>query len=124
MFIPIGDDNRDRHRTPIVNYLFIVINILVFVFLQNLGNDIDFAYAYSTVPGEILSGNDIVTNSKVLTDPYTGQQFELPGLRPTLIPVYLTLITSMFMHGGIAHIAGNMMYLWIFGTILKMTWAI
>ena len=115
MFIPIGDDNRDRHRTPIVNYFFIAINIIVFVFLQDMGNDIDFAYAYSTVPGEILSGNDIVTSSKVLVDPYTGQQFELPGLGPTLIPVYFTLVTSMFMHGGIAHIAGNMMYLWIFG---------
>src|SRR5688572_13361815 len=115
MFIPIGDDNRDRHRTPFVNYFFIAINILVFVFLQDMGNDIDFAYAYSTVPGEILSGNDIVTNSRIEINPYTGQPFELPGLGPTLIPVYLTLVTSMFMHGGVAHIAGNMMYLWIFG---------
>jgi membrane associated rhomboid family serine protease len=39
----------------------------------------------------------------------------MPGLQPTLIPVYLTLITSMFMHGGIAHIFGNMLFLWIFG---------
>jgi membrane associated rhomboid family serine protease len=115
MFIPIGDDNRDRHRTPYVNYLFITINILVFIFLQNMGNDIGFTYAYSTVPGEILSGRDIVTDSKIMVDPYTGQRFELPGLQPTLIPVFLTLFTSMFMHGGIAHIAGNMMYLWIFG---------
>jgi membrane associated rhomboid family serine protease len=40
---------------------------------------------------------------------------EMPGLQPTHIPVYLTLFTSMFMHGGIAHIAGNMLFLWIFG---------
>jgi membrane associated rhomboid family serine protease len=39
----------------------------------------------------------------------------MPGLQPTPIPVYLTLITSMFMHGGIAHIFGNMLFLWIFG---------
>jgi membrane associated rhomboid family serine protease len=39
----------------------------------------------------------------------------VPGLQETPIPVYLTLLTSMFMHGGIAHIAGNMWFLWIFG---------
>src|SRR4030095_5193477 len=45
----------------------------------------------------------------------TGQTIEMPGLQPTPIPVYLTLITSMFMHGGIAHIFGNMLFLFIFG---------
>jgi len=39
----------------------------------------------------------------------------LPGLQLTPIPVFFTLITSMFLHGGIAHIAGNMLYLGIFG---------
>jgi membrane associated rhomboid family serine protease len=67
------------------------------------------------VPGEILSGHDIVTDPQVFADPNSGQQFTVPGLGPTLIPVYFTLITSMFMHGGIVHIAGNMLYLWIFG---------
>ncbi len=38
-----------------------------------------------------------------------------PGLQPTPIPVYLTMLTSMFMHGGIAHLLGNMWFLWIFG---------
>src|SRR5690606_37744032 len=37
----------------------------------------------------------------------------------TAIPVYLTLLTSMFMHGGVAHIAGNMLFLWIFGDNLE-----
>src|SRR5262249_20147182 len=40
-------------------------------------------------------------------------------LEPTPIPVYLTLITAMFMHGSFAHIAGNMLYLWIFGDNLE-----
>src|SRR6185295_976943 len=43
------------------------------------------------------------------------QQLLIPGLQPTPGSVYLTLIVSMFMHGGIAHIAGNMLFLWIFG---------
>lgn len=115
MVFPIGDDNRDRKTTPIVNYLLIALNIFVFVYWQNWGQDIHFTFAYATVPGEILTGSDIVTNSKILRDPYTGQRFELPGLEVTSIPVYLTLFTSMFMHGGLAHLAGNMLYLWIFG---------
>ncbi len=45
----------------------------------------------------------------------------MPGLQPTPLSVYLTLITSMFMHGGIAHIFGNMLFLWIFGDNLEHT---
>lgn len=112
---PIGDDNSDRTITPYVNYVIIALNVIVFVFLQGLSGDNAFTYSYSTVPGEILSGHDIITDPQVFTDPGSGQRFSIPGLGPTLIPVYFTLITSMFMHGGIAHIAGNMLYLWIFG---------
>lgn len=119
MFFPIGDDNSDRHTTPFVNYILIAINILVFIFLQDLGRDIHFMFSYSSVPAEILSGSDLITNAKIITNPYTSQPEELPGLQATNIPVYLTLITSMFMHGGIAHIAGNMMYLWICGDNLE-----
>src|SRR4030095_5326078 len=114
MLFPIGDDNSTRTTTPIVNYVLIVVNILVFVFLQGLGSDEKFTYAYSTVPGEIITGRDIVTRP-VVVENFTGQRLEVPGLQPTLIPVYLTLITSMFMHGGLAHIFGNMLFLWIFG---------
>ncbi|HET9825330.1 MAG TPA: rhomboid family intramembrane serine protease [Chitinophagaceae bacterium] len=112
---PIGDDNSDRTITPYVNYLIIALNVVVFVFLQGMSGDNLFTYSYATVPAEILTGHDIVTSAKVLTDPTTGEHITVPGLGPTPIPVYLTLITSMFMHGGIAHIAGNMLYLWIFG---------
>jgi membrane associated rhomboid family serine protease len=112
---PIGDDNSDRTITPYVNYALIALNVIVFVFFQGLSGDNLFTYSYATVPAEILSGHDIVTSAKVITDPYTGERFSIPGLGPTNIPVYFTLITSMFMHGGFAHIAGNMLYLWIFG---------
>lgn len=95
MVFPLYDDNSDRHSTPWVNYLLIAINILVFVFLQGLGTNERFTYALSTVPFEIVTGQDVLV--------------------PTPVPLYFTLITSMFMHGGIAHIAGNMLFLWIFG---------
>ena len=113
MVFPLYDDNTDRTTIPWVNYAFIALNILVFVLLQRLGTDTDFTYSFSTVPGEIMSGSDIQTEPQIAETP-TGQQVQLPGLGYTPF-VYLTLITSMFMHGGIAHIAGNMLFLWIFG---------
>jgi membrane associated rhomboid family serine protease len=65
------------------------------------------------VPLEIVTGHDVVTASRVVE--YAGQRILVPGLGETPLSVYLTLFTSMFMHGGIAHIAGNMLFLWIFG---------
>lgn len=117
--IPIGDDNRDRTITPYVNYVLIAINLIVFIIFQGAGNNLEFTYAFSTVPQEIVTGEDLVTGSEQFQDPSTGQIFTLPGLQPTPISVYITLLTSMFMHGGWAHILGNMLYLWIFGDNLE-----
>ncbi len=115
MVFPLYDDNTDRTTLPIVNYVLIAINILVFVFLQQLGTNERFTYAFSTVPQEIVSGRDIQTPDRIVEHPSTGQRLLIPGLQATPLSVYLTLIVSMFMHGGIAHIAGNLLFLWIFG---------
>jgi len=100
---PLGDDNSDRTITPVVNYLLIAINVLVFVFFQEMGSDEAVIASFSTVPGEIITGKDLTTGM----------------LGPTPVPVYFTLFTSMFMHGGWAHLLGNMLYLWIFGDNLE-----
>lgn len=122
MFFPIGDDNRDRRLTPIVNYAFIVLNILVFIFLQDWGRNtadaIAFTYGYATVPAEILSGKDIYTETMIQVDQF-GRQAVVPGLYPSPQPVHLTLLTSTFMHGSIGHLAGNMLFLFIFGDNLE-----
>jgi membrane associated rhomboid family serine protease len=115
MVLPLYDDNSDRQSTPFVNYAIIALNIFVFVVLQGIGTNEHFTYAFSTVPLEIITGHDVVTPSRVLTDAVTGQRLLVPGLSETPGYVYLTLFSSMFMHGGIAHIAGNMLFLWIFG---------
>jgi membrane associated rhomboid family serine protease len=114
MVLPIGDDNTDRVTTPVVNYALIAINILVFVFLQGLGTNERFTYAFSTVPQEIATGVDLV-RTVIVHDPTNQQEVGQIDLQPTPISVYLTLLTSMFMHGSIAHLLGNMLYLWIFG---------
>jgi membrane associated rhomboid family serine protease len=101
--IPIGDNDSDRIRTPFVNYLLIAINVIVFVFFQNMGTNEAFLMSFATVPQEILTGEDVLIN----------------GLGATPGPVYITLITSMFMHGGLAHLGGNLLYLWVFGDNLE-----
>ena len=113
MVFPLYDDNSDRQTTPYVNYALIALNIFVFVVLQGLGSNDEFTYSFSTVPLEIVTGQDVVTANRVVE--YAGQRVLVPGLGPTPLSVYLTLFTSMFMHGGIAHIGGNMLFLWIFG---------
>ncbi len=119
MFIPLGDDNSDRKIRPIVNYAFIALNLFVFFFLQGMGTDLSFTYSLSTVPQEILTGVDIVTPESVVTDQGSGERFLVPGLGVTPVSVYLTLLVSMFMHGGLMHLLGNLLYLHIFGDNLE-----
>ncbi|HVF29408.1 MAG TPA: rhomboid family intramembrane serine protease [Pyrinomonadaceae bacterium] len=113
---PIGDDNSDLTITPVVNYIFLGVNILVFVLLQGLGSNDAFSYAYSLVPKEITEGIDI-SGVQIVRDSFgnTGevQHYDTP------LPVYFNFLSSMFMHGDIMHIFGNMLFLWIFGDNLE-----
>ena len=115
MVFPLYDDNSDRQITPFVNYALIALNIFVFVVLQGIGTNEQFTYAFSTVPLEIITGHDVTTAARQVLDPVTGQRFLIPGLGETPGSVYLTLFTSMFMHGSLVHLGGNMLFLWIFG---------
>lgn len=115
MIFPIGDDNSDRTTTPILNYVLIAINVLVFVLLQGGGTNDKFTYAYSTVPQEIKTGEDIARPVPI----EVGDQRGTINLQPTPPTVYITLLTSMFMHGGWMHLLGNMLFLWIFGDNLE-----
>jgi membrane associated rhomboid family serine protease len=111
MVFPIGDDNTGRIRTPYVTYALIALNILVFLLLQGGGTNERFTYAFSTVPEEIRTGVDVARDVRV---EFGDQQDTIP-LQQTPVPVYFTLLTSMFMHGGLMHLLGNMLFLWIFG---------
>lgn len=87
MLLPIGDDNIKGGYFPIFSYGFILINIAVFLYQVSLGEQMgQFVYDFGSVPAEVTSGRNLHT-----------------------------LFTSMFMHGGWAHLLGNMLFLWIFG---------
>jgi membrane associated rhomboid family serine protease len=111
---PIGDENEPGRGPAIVTWVFIAINIAVFVLLQLPEADSrnqPFTYGYSAIPYEITNGVDVEEPTSVEIG---GQDVVIPQA-PGPSPIYLTLLTSMFMHGGIAHILGNMLFLWIFG---------
>jgi len=108
---PIGDDNSEIHITPWVNYAFLGVNVLVFVFLQGLGGNDAFTYAFSLVPKEIMTGVDLAGPQYLDA---ARQTFRIDHV-DTPLPVYFNFLSSMFMHGDIMHIAGNMLFLWIFG---------
>jgi membrane associated rhomboid family serine protease len=83
---PIGDDDSAERTVPVVTYALIALNVLVF-FLELSGGE-PFIERWSVVPRRLTQN---------------------PG------GDFITIFTSMFMHGGWLHLAGNMLYLWIFG---------
>ena len=100
--IPIGDDPR-RHRFPWITVALILANVVVFIYELGLSNSgiEQFFMSVGTIPLEIQTGRDIPPPA--------------PG------PVYITLLTAMFVHGGFLHIASNMLYLWVFGDNVEDT---
>lgn len=108
MLFPISDDDRHLLRPAYVTIVLVAINVLVF-FLQLASPE--FTSGYSVIPLEIVKGVDLTEPVQVRS---AGQSFEIPQA-PGPVPIYLTLLTAMFMHGGWGHLGGNMLYLWIFG---------
>jgi len=106
--IPVGDENVRGAGPSFVTFAIIALNIFVF-FLQMGGESI--TYGWSVVPYEITHGVDLVRPVAIAT-PY-GR--EVIPQRPGPSPIYLTLFSAMFMHGGFGHIFSNMLFLWIFG---------
>lgn len=84
---PIADDNQDIATPAIVTWMLIALNVAVFLYELSLGEGAQrFILLWGAVPRHLLAGRDLET-----------------------------LVTSMFIHGGFAHILGNMLYLKVFG---------
>ncbi len=83
-------DHLPRRTTPIVNYILIAANILMFIWELSLGPQIERAlFAVAFIPARFWSSPDLAN--------------------------VITIFVSMFLHGGLFHLGGNMLYLWIFG---------
>ena len=93
--IPLKD-NIPSSRIPLITIGLIVINVLVYLNQLTLPPRaaVRFVYLYGLIPVEIAGGELLVRHP---------------------VPLYGTILTSMFVHGGLFHLAGNMLYLWIFG---------
>jgi len=108
---PLFDENEPGQGIAWVTLALITVNVAVFLLLQQAGGDNQFTYGFSTIPAEITTGRDIINSQPVTID---GVRYLIPEA-PGPSPIYLTLLTSMFMHGGWLHLGGNMLFLFIFG---------
>ncbi len=99
--VPLRDNNPTT-ITPYVTYGLIIVNILVFVYQVSLTPQQlqGFFYTAALVPCQLSS-----------TCP--------SGVGTQVIPEWMTLITSQFLHGGFLHLAGNMLFLWVFGNNIE-----
>ncbi len=100
MMIPLKDEHPSG-SVPILMIGILLTNVGIYGYAWLLG-DIGFhvfTARYGAIPFEIMQSTDAIS--------------------PTPIPLHLTLLSSMFMHGGILHLGGNMLYLWIFGNNIE-----
>ena len=129
MAVPIHDDNPTR-RYPWINHALILANVIVFLFLQPAlfqggeldssdGDDLteqelaeveEYVYDYGVIPCEVTELEPLAEHPDDC-DP----DDELPSRLPDDKDVLASLLTHMFVHGGLLHLAGPMFYLWIFG---------
>ena len=94
--IPINDENPTP-STPIVVYALIAINVVVFLHQMTLGAGMQgFFQLYAVIPRQLSAS-------------FSGVTID------SSVPELLTLVTSQFLHGGLMHIGGNMLFLWTFG---------
>ena len=108
-------DNIPTDRFPVVTVALIVINVIVFLFWQEPSgfNGVDDAKVvqYGAIPYELTNPGQhcaIVDTALACGDFPTDDA-----------PTLLTVLTSMFMHGGFLHLIGNMLFLWIFGNNIE-----
>jgi membrane associated rhomboid family serine protease len=102
-------DNIPTLRFPAITVAFIALNVIAYFFWQRGGLTLGSPsgehyecnlYEWAVIPFEVS---------------HPGDQVQVQGCPPTDAPTWLTLFTAMFMHGGLLHLGGNMLFLWIFG---------
>lgn len=94
MLFPIGDDQVKGGYYPLFSYSIIVLNVAIFLFESTMqpAQLQSFIFEYGSIPAETTQGQDLIT-----------------------------LLTSMFLHGGWMHLIGNMLFLWVFADNIEAT---
>jgi len=130
MFI-LGDETKHR-GLPWVTLILVVINVAVFALQLAIGEP--FTRGFSLVPAEVTTGKDLTHPASMkikeaYRDRYPGRDYGKVKYRDRVVqvpqatgpfPIQLTLLTSMFMHGGWLHLIGNMWFLLIFGRNVEL----
>ena len=127
--IPLRDENPTTTR-PIITIALIAINVFVYFFVQphakqglvtSQADETRFTYEYAAIPDEVKQGHPL-TCADLNADPAPPDCTAAapPDAQP--FPhknVYLALLWSMFLHGSLLHIGGNMLFLWVFGNNIE-----
>lgn len=123
--IPLHDENPTSRR-PVVTVALIIACCVVYFFVQPspLGDDADdvlFTFRHAVIANELRTGDPQTECevAEVVTDPGTAARIceGRFGNEPFAAAknVYLAVLVSMFLHGSLLHLAGNMLFLWVFG---------
>lgn len=112
--IPISDDNPTR-TTPYVVYALIILNVFVYL-INNVGaGPFGRLWNFSMIPYSVIHDMRVI--------PIINQFGQIAGFQKDMAigphPQWITIFTSMFMHGGLFHIGGNMLFLWVFGNNIE-----
>jgi membrane associated rhomboid family serine protease len=119
MVIPLRDDNP-THTKPVVTLGLIIACVVVYFALQPQDQDASqsFLYEYAAIPCEVTHGEplseELVVECEHAAVPTSDDEPLFPDKRP-----YLAVLFSMFFHGSILHLGGNMLFLWIFGNNIE-----
>jgi membrane associated rhomboid family serine protease len=117
---PIKDSIPTR-RFPILTIALIVACVVVYFAFQGGGwtaGDNENTVEYGAIPYELTHPGDecgLTAGGRLACEGEEG----VTGSAPDQPPAWLTLLTAMFMHGGILHLAGNMLFLWVFGNNIE-----
>ncbi|MEA2684841.1 MAG: hypothetical protein QOE93_36 [Actinomycetota bacterium] len=124
--IPLKDYNPTR-RFPVVTVLLIALNVYVYFLVQRPYDErqsqLKFNYTYAAIPCEVVDGEPLSVDEIERTlDSGDTEACERDDTSAPVFPgknVYLALLYSMFLHGSLLHIGGNMLFLWIFGNNIE-----